>query len=264
MHAAEALERTQWDLFWVPPGVRIVVRPELQYLVSPDDDSLNTVTKARLTPAQVDAAVAEVSQAHRHSRSRWMLMDLGRSEALERALKNHGYVATHEHHGAVLTSATHQPRNPRGIVVRRIETVDDLRAAAEVTSRAFGTGLHVQAERLQAELRACTGVAPRVHRFVALDAQRNMVIASAGMNVYPTLDLGFLWGGGTVPEARGRGAYAALLDARLTCAQQLGLSRVGVFARVGTSAPIVAKLGFQRAGTMTYWERPAQPPVPTT
>jgi hypothetical protein len=47
-----------------------------------------------------------------------------------------------------------------------------------------------------------------------------------------------------------------LLASRLALARDLGLSLVGLYARDATSAPIVARCGFERWGEMTYWDRP--------
>jgi hypothetical protein len=58
-----------------------------------------------------------------------------------------------------------------------------------------------------------------------------------------------------VPEARGRGAYSAVLAARAKRAAQLGLRYIGLYAIGDTSAPIVARQGFARHGAMTYWQR---------
>jgi GNAT superfamily N-acetyltransferase len=72
------------------------------------------------------------------------------------------------------------------------------------------------------------------------------------MNVHA--GLGFLWGGGTLPEARGRGAYRAVLAARMRRARELGLGWVGLQARADTSWPVVRRLGFQSDGSMVSWE----------
>jgi len=58
-----------------------------------------------------------------------------------------------------------------------------------------------------------------------------------------------------VPELQGRGAYGAVLAARVAEARRLGAERVGLFALRSTSGPIVAARGFEKAGAMTYWER---------
>ena len=34
MNVDEIIERTQWDFFWMPDGVEIVDRPEIQYVRS--------------------------------------------------------------------------------------------------------------------------------------------------------------------------------------------------------------------------------------
>ena len=60
-------------------------------------------------------------------------------------------------------------------------------------------------------------------------------VSGGGLNLYPDLGFGFLWAGGTVPDGRGRGAYRALLGARVQAARDAGLRAVGLYARVNTS-----------------------------
>jgi hypothetical protein len=48
MHLDETLERTRWDLFWLPRGVRVVDRPDVLYLASPGGaDYVNVVARVR-------------------------------------------------------------------------------------------------------------------------------------------------------------------------------------------------------------------------
>lgn len=252
MDLDEALERTQWDLFWVPPTVRVVDRPEVLYLSSEEPDPyLNSVVRARIAEARVDEVVAEVAAAHPTS-SRWMLGPLGRTDALEAALGRNGYGPTHEHHAWARACAAHVSRRS-ALEVRAIADLDDIRAADSVMVRAFGRSGALDDERLAIDLTQCTRLGTRIHRFVAwLDGEP---VATAGLNVFPSLDLGLLWGGCTVAEARGLGAYHALLDARVAVARGHGIRRVALYARNQTSGPIVERLGFERHGPMTYWER---------
>ena len=107
------------------------------------------------------------------------------------------------------------------------------------------------------DLARCTEPGARVHRCVAYDEITGQPLASGGMSLFPELGFGLLWAGGTVPEARGRGAYSAVVAARVACARELGFSMEGLYARVGSSAPIVAHQGFSRSGRMVCWERPS-------
>jgi GNAT superfamily N-acetyltransferase len=57
-----------------------------------------------------------------------------------------------------------------------------------------------------------------------------------------------LWGGGTHPDLRGRGAYRATLAARLHLAAELGATLALTHGRVDSSSPILQRLGFTRHG----------------
>jgi GNAT superfamily N-acetyltransferase len=57
-----------------------------------------------------------------------------------------------------------------------------------------------------------------------------------------------LWGAATLPEARGRGAYRAVLAQRLRVGAGLGATTALVKGRISTSAPILARAGFTHYG----------------
>jgi hypothetical protein len=57
-----------------------------------------------------------------------------------------------------------------------------------------------------------------------------------------------LWGGGVVPAARGRGAYRAVVDARLRHAVRHGSTMALVKGRVATSGPVLRRAGFEVFG----------------
>lgn len=252
-----ALERTQHDLFWLPDGVRVVDRPELLYLSADRNEGyLNTALRLRADDARVPALVAEVNRAHAKVDSRWALAGEARRASVESALAAAGYHAEHEHFGFATEVDSFLPRRADlRITVRRVTDLAGLRACVAVSSRAFDRAGTEDPADLAVQLEACTREAARVQRFVAYDRDTGEALASAGLNAYPRLRFGFLWAGGTVPEARGRGAYSALVAARVARARELGLAAVGLYARVETSAPIVAKQGFTRGAPMTYWVR---------
>ena len=93
----------------------------------------------------------------------------------------------------------------------------------------------------------------RCQRFVAYDRKTGEPLATSNINFFHKLGLGFMWGGSTVPEARGRGVYTALVTARMQVARSLGIQRIGLYALRETSAPIIEKQGFEKHGSMEFW-----------
>lgn len=65
-----------------------------------------------------------------------------------------------------------------------------------------------------------------------------------------------LWGGGVLPEFRGKGAYRGLVAARLADAAKQGGSLAIVHARSGTSAPILRRMGFAVHGQSMVYRLP--------
>ncbi len=149
--------------------------------------------------------------------------------------------------------ALHAPRPRADVSVRRVTDERGLRDLWRVCDAAFDTTPDRTGEDVAAELTQCAARDARVQRFVAyLDGEP---VSSGGVNLYPGLGFGFLWAGGTVPSARCRGAYSAVVAARVACAAARGVRFVGLYARVGTSSPIVAAQGFDSVGNMVYWDR---------
>jgi len=252
----DILERTQWDFFWVPSFAEVIDRPELLYVRCDRDlPLLNCVTRTRAAPERLDALLAEVGRAHRGVRSRWLVpatFDVG---PLEAALDRAGYVPAHHHVACAMPVGAYTPRPDAGFTVRRVEDRAALLDCLAVADEAFGPSPDRSEAELQFELDGCIRPEGRVHRFVAYDAD-GAPVSSGGLNTYADLSFGFLWAGGTVPEARGRGAYSALLAERIRFARALGIERVGLYARVDTSAPVVKRQGFAPYGPMVYWDRP--------
>ncbi len=254
------LEQSQWDPFWLPSGVGIVDRPRLRYThAARDQHALNQVTRVRAASGENDdwhAIVDEVSRAHQGVTSRWLLARDSQHPGLLPYLEAGCWTQEHVHHVRSMSSAA-LVDVPEGVAVVSVDSAARLTDCIRTCEAAFSMpSSTLSAARVDDELGALAG--GRVHRFVAYDAVSQQPMASGGLNLFPALGLGFLWGGGTHPAHRRRGAYRALLAARLACAHARGCPVVAVYAREGTSDPIVAALGFARAGTMVTWVRPAR------
>lgn len=249
--AAAVLERSQWDLFWLPADTLVVERLDFLQVVCPRPTPyLNSVLRVRVGADRADAVVAEASERFAPGVGRFMVTDTWDSGPLVRSLAAAGW-AEGDHHDVRVLDVDRWVSGAR-VPVRRVEDMATLRDCVAAAGRAFGRADTSSAAELEADLRACT-VGGRVRRFVAYDGSEP--IGAGGLTAFPDLGFGLLWAGAVVPEARGRGAYRALLDARVAEARRMGLSRVGLYARVGTSNPIVARLGFERHGSMTFWDR---------
>ncbi len=82
-------------------------------------------------------------------------------------------------------------------------------------------------------------------------------VSGARVEFHEGTDFASLWGGGTVPEWRGRGIYRALVACRAQMARDRGFRYLQVDASP-ESRPILERLGFRRLTTTTpYVWRPS-------
>jgi GNAT superfamily N-acetyltransferase len=135
----------------------------------------------------------------------------------------------------------HEPPTVRGVEVRRIETLEEHLAGLEIMlASATWSDAAATAERERAE-----EVFERRQRrgglqWLASIKGRPVAFALADRGLAGL----YLSGGSTLPEARGRGCYRALVRARWDEAIRLGLPGLAVHAQYGSSAPILRRLGF--------------------
>ncbi|HWL97064.1 MAG TPA: GNAT family N-acetyltransferase, partial [Nocardioidaceae bacterium] len=147
-----------------------------------------------------------------------------------------------------------------------------LRLAAEIDSTIFDWPAMTEAQAASELEEIQRGLATgqwRVLRMVAmLDDE---AVGTAGATLAgPALRL---WGAGVLPGARGRGAYRAMLDARLRWGLSEGATMALVKGRVVTSAPVLRRAGFVSYGQERCWQwtalaaapphlPPRSPPLP--
>lgn len=247
------MERTQWDLFFVPPDTRIVDRPELLYCATPRDiPHLNCVVRTRLDETKREAAIEEVRAAHSGVTSEWLVHDWLGDKELGLSLARHGYRPVVEHRAYVASTELELKGNDR-VDIRRVDALEALRDGEAVFRRAFGLDRKITEQHEQQRLADCQDTKGRVHRFVVYE--HGAPVSGGAMTFFPAFGFAMLWRGGTVPEARGRGLYKAVLKERMRFAKRHGIALVGLYAKLATSAPIVARLGFDGHGQMTFWDR---------
>ncbi|MET9364219.1 GNAT family N-acetyltransferase [Streptomyces sp. NPDC006632] len=138
-----------------------------------------------------------------------------------------------------------------GISLRPVTDAAGVDLLAEVHQGAFGG----DASRLRERLLAQLAHAPET--LTAVVAMAGDVPVSAGrLDVLPGTEFAGLWGGGTLPEWRGKGIYRALIAHRARIAAERGCRYLQVDASA-QSRPILRRLGFvELTVTTPYIRRP--------
>ncbi len=250
----DLVERSQWSFFWVPDDAVVVDRPELLFVYCPRPVAyLNTVTRTRAEASRLPQLIDEVCVAHAHTTSRWLVRHEPEYTALEHAISRAGYQPAWEHRACTVHPRTHRGRSVSGITARPVSDRETLLDAFRVGDSAFGQNSPTNESEIRKYVNECTG--GRVRRYVGYDDASGEPVSTGGMTLFEELSFGYLWGGGTIREARGRGAYSCVVNARIAAARAAGIKCVGLYARVNSSLPIVEKQGFTVHGGMTYWDR---------
>jgi GNAT superfamily N-acetyltransferase len=197
-----------------------------------DEPAWNVAQRFRLRDADVQRTREEI-HAHVRARGRTACTWEVGSHATPADLVDRLLALGLEHQelavGMVLAEPLDAP--PPAIEVRRAETPDERLAAARIAAAAFGGP--EPAEPPQPD--------PANVVYVAYLDGEPVARASASFSEHGVT----LFGGATLPHARGRGAYRALVDARWRDARARG-TPVLVTQAGPMSRPILARLGFRQ------------------
>jgi GNAT superfamily N-acetyltransferase len=224
------------------PGAERIETPRYT-LVLGVGSTWNTVQRQRFPLEELDDVLEEV-RGHLRERGRSSTQwEVGSSAppALVDALRERGLRRDGDGYAVALV-LTHEPPPVReGLVARRIETFEEYAAANAVQWEAFESPAEEIAEaktHLEQRYRETVNL---MHG-VWLDGQ----LVCTGTSTASEHGL-LLYGGATLPPARGRGAYRALIRARWDEAVALGTP--ALITQGGTmSRPILERLGFERVG----------------
>lgn len=246
----EALVRPQEARVSVPGvEVRELRRPGWSQIVTPlfRQGGLNGVDLAQLdadeADAVIDATIAEYDALG--IRFRWTVTpacrprDLG-ERLLRRGLQGERVLAMAAAIDALTVDA------PPEVTVARVDA-DSVERFAEVTAAGWGTD--------PAPIAA-------YHRGALGDERHHAFLASIGGEAVGAANYiafersAYLMGAVVLPAWRGRGAYRALVAARLQHARARGAALVTTQARASTSAPIFARLGFREVAELWSYQRP--------
>jgi len=227
-------------------GRELVADPEgryVLYLGTGRNEHSATVQRVRLAPEDVEAVVMEIRTILRErgrGGTEWELGDSCTPSDLVERLTALGIVPDPDDPVAIgmVLDAGGAIEEPPGTSARRVASVDELVLARRIQHEAFG-GNADEVGHEQAEI-DFTREGRDGSTFLAfVDAEP----AAAGYASYTPLGL-ILFGGATLPAARGRGAYRALVAARAREAAARDTPTVVTHAG-RMSRPILERLGFR-------------------
>ena len=194
----------------------------------------------RLKEGELDDAVREVHaflvETDTHIAS-WWLTDRSTPSDLEERLLAAGVELDESDYRHAGMLATREPPHADGIEARRVANVDEYVDARRLKETVFGDyGRAYTDAELAAEFERTVDVTYGAWLDGKLVAAADATFARVGA---------LLSGGATLPEARGRGAYRALVRARWDDAVARGTPALAVGAGP-MSRPILERLGFEQ------------------
>jgi len=204
----------------------------------------NTVQRQHFGADEIDEVLEEVRALLRERgrpRTQWEVGSSAEPPDLVERLLERGLVPDKESYAVALV-LTHAPEPPPPeIVARRVETFEEYEAANAVQWEAFDMPAG-EVEESRVLLPKLWRETVNVTHAAWLDGE----IVAAGTSA-PTEHGLLLYGGATLPRARGRGAYRAVLQARWEEAERNGTPAL-ITQGGSMSRPILERLGFERVG----------------
>ena len=234
----------------MPPAPSKRVRNERFALFLGPTPWITTISGVRVAPEGVESVVEEVRRllaAARHLRATWMIGPSSRPVGLAERLEAVGLVPADRPPLEPTTTAMALTAPPRtgetgAIVVRKVESFADFCAVDELSFAGSAVATEERESFAATAPDRFEAYCSHAHqiRFLALIDGRK--IAAAQVFV---ASVGLVLGGSTtVPEARGRGAYRALVRARWDEAVRRDTSALVVHAGA-MSRPILESVGFE-------------------
>ncbi|MGC6507583.1 MAG: GNAT family N-acetyltransferase [Myxococcota bacterium] len=254
MVVLHALKAAMADLWWAPPSLQTVNRPEVCYTID-RTNRFNRVMRIDSHHPNIQSLVTEVSVAHTNLASQFTTYP-EQGDGWWKFLEVHGYEQGQDHDIRYLDlKSVRRPDHP-GIVTHTVRTKAELAVLEKIQAMAFEVPYTPSSDaELAFTVQEYQKSEPRAIRVLAMDEASGEVLGTAGMSLFPHLGVSFFFAGGTIPQARNRGVYSALISARIKYAQSRGIEIAGIFARRHSSSPIAARQGFQKCGEMVYWTR---------
>jgi hypothetical protein len=226
------------------PGEECVVNARYAAIISVDTDPhTNVVQRLRLQPDEVAATVAEVRAlftARDRLRITWEVGDSATPADLAERLMALGMVPDEPESLAVgMVLGRPLDSTPGDVVVRPVLTLDEFSTADRIFRQGFGGPSEEDPAELEKKFARHKAVSVSERYLAWINGEP----VAAGDALYLPAGV-VMCGGVTLPEARGKGAYRALIAARWEEGRRRGtktlITQAGAMSR-----PILRRLGFE-------------------
>jgi GNAT superfamily N-acetyltransferase len=228
--------------------------------VAPSGDGASCILWSQLTASTADAAIADqvaffsARASDSEAEFEWKLYDYDQPADLADRLLAAGFEAEDEELLVVGEVAKIQGEVvlPPGVRLVQVTDKAGVDLLCDVRDQVFGSEGSFSREWL-ADLLAD----PQENTIMVLAMAGDLPVCSARIQFLPGTEFAGLWGGGTLPEWRGKGIYRAMVAYRANLAAERGYRYLQVDTSLD-SRPILIRLGFTPlAYTTPYvWRRP--------
>jgi GNAT superfamily N-acetyltransferase len=231
------------------PGDQVSRMGHVVRLVSSDGAGWCGVIWSDLKAETADAAIAsEVRYFTELGREfEWKLYSHDQPGDLDERLLAAGFVAEAPEAlmFAEIGDLPTEPVLPEGVRIEEVRDAAGVRLMVEAHDASFGR----PSPRMEQQL--LRPVAEQDESMVALVVMAgDRPVCASRLELHKGTEFASLWGGGTVPEWRGKGIYRATVAYRARIAAERGCRYLQVDAS-DDSRPILARLGFERLSTTT-------------
>ena len=250
MEIIEKIEKAQEQTWWLPESAIIYEGEDHCYY---KHDGKYFIVRFNPKDEDIEPLLSQIMNMVGSDPVRFIYMPHRHSEAIIDAFRRTGFVKNNCYEARAIHVGDYNKKPPNQIRAVMVQTFEEMRQVYEVRRLIFGGKTPEPAENIRRFLHDATSPESRVRQFLAIDQESGDAVSQAGMSLFHKLSFSFLFAGGTLKKARGRGSYTALVAARIAYARSVGIEHVGLFARKETSAPIVAKQGFTLYGEMQDW-----------
>jgi GNAT superfamily N-acetyltransferase len=232
-------------------GERRVEDARFVVWLGPSPSPWSTVVQRLRLGSEVELEVAEIrdllARLGRPGRCQWEVSHSATPGDLHERLLGLGFEPDPEPYVVGMVLATEPPPAPAGVRVRRVETPQEFALSQEIARTAFGVPEERRAELRSGDAQAFARLAASPCADVFL-AEVDGVPVASGRATYAAAGV-VLNSGATLPGARGRGAYRALVRARWEAGSRRGTPAL-VTQAGAQSRPILRRLGFVEVATL--------------